>query len=239
MCAYFSKSKDESTEAMKQAAKEAIKSNVGAYEQMKSIARAYITTRECSIQEAVYHVMPELWLRKSYPTVIFINTNLPEKRFRICRTEVELSELPEDSTDVFKRNMLDRYMDRPNETYKNGKYSVVDTMCFAEFCSHNYLSNSKCNDNENQPDVLEDELIEQNHNICSYPSTLPLMSNNNEKLKCRKVRAILRYHVPNQNKRPEEYAHHLLFMYYPFRNEEEYVQETLWKIYLKFGSRRG
>ena len=87
MCAYFSKSEDESTEAMKQAAKEAMKSNISAYEQMKSIARAYITKCECSIQEAVYHVMPELWLRKSYPTVIFINTNLPEKRFRICRTE--------------------------------------------------------------------------------------------------------------------------------------------------------
>ena len=52
------------------------------------------------------------------------------------------------------------------------------------------------------------------------------MSNNNEKLKCRKVRAILRYHVPNQNKRAEEYVHHLLFMYYPFRNEEELHQET-------------
>ena len=58
------------------------------------------------------------WLRKSYPTVIFINTNLPEKHFRICCTEEELSELPEDGTDVFKRNILSRYMDRPNETYK-------------------------------------------------------------------------------------------------------------------------
>ena len=71
--------------------------------------------------------------------------------------------------------MLYRYMDRPNKTYKNGKYSAVDRMCFAEFCSHYYLSNSKCNDNDNQPDVLEDKLIEQNHNICSYPTTLPLM----------------------------------------------------------------
>ena len=52
------------------------------------------------------------------------------------------------------------------------------------------------------------------------------MWNNNEKLKYRKVRAILRYHVPNQNKRSEEYARHLLFMYYPFRNEKELRQET-------------
>ena len=52
------------------------------------------------------------------------------------------------------------------------------------------------------------------------------MSKKNEKLKYRKVRAILRYHVPNQNKRPEEYAHHLLFMYYPFRKEEDLHKET-------------
>ena len=79
---------------------------------------------------------------------------------------------------------------------------------------------------DNQPDILSHELIEENHENCSYPSTLPLMPNKNEKLKCRKVRSILQYHAPNQNKRPEEYALHLLFVYYPFRNEEELRQET-------------
>ena len=42
-----------------------------------------------------------------------------------------------------------------------------------------------------------------------------------EKLKCRKVKAVLRYHVPNRFKNPEQYAHHLLFMFLPFRNESE------------------
>ena len=37
MCAYFSKSEDESTEAMKQAAKEALNSSMSAHEQMKSM----------------------------------------------------------------------------------------------------------------------------------------------------------------------------------------------------------
>jgi len=31
---------------------------------MKSIARAYTTKREVSVQEAAYLVLPELWLRK-------------------------------------------------------------------------------------------------------------------------------------------------------------------------------
>ena len=62
MCAYFSKSEDESSEAKQQAAKEASKLNLNAFEQMKSISKAYSTKRECSVQEAVYQVMPELWL---------------------------------------------------------------------------------------------------------------------------------------------------------------------------------
>ena len=139
MCAYFSKSEDETSEAMKQAAKEAINSNKTNVEQMKSVARAYATKRECSIQEAVYLLMPELWLRKTFPGVTFANSNLPEHRFRICRSKEEIDELPEDSCDIFKRNMIDRYMDRPNKTFLGGKYSILDSFCYAEFLAHYYV----------------------------------------------------------------------------------------------------
>ena len=47
------------------------------------------------------------------------------------------------------------------------------------------------------------------------------MSSNKEQMKCRKVKAVLRYHVPNRHMKPELYAHHLLFMFFPFRNESE------------------
>ena len=139
MCAYFSKSEDEVSESMKQAAKEAFNSNKTNVEQMKSIARAYATKRECSVQEAVYLLMPELWLRKTFPGVIFANSNLPENRFRICRKKEEIDELPEDSIDIFQRNMIDRYIDRPNSSFLNGKYRILDYLCYAEFLAHYYL----------------------------------------------------------------------------------------------------
>ena len=31
----------------------------------------------------------------------------------------------------------------------------------------------------------------------------------------------MQFYVPNQQTQPEEYAHHMLFMYYPFRNEND------------------
>ena len=32
---------------------------------------------------------------------------------------------------------------------------------------------------------------------------------------------VLHYYVSNKKSKPEEYAHHILFMYYPFRDEKE------------------
>lgn len=43
VCVYFSKSEDETSEAMKQAAKEALKGNISDYDKMKAIAKAYFT----------------------------------------------------------------------------------------------------------------------------------------------------------------------------------------------------
>ena len=88
-------------------AKEAVKEND--FEKMKAISKAYMTKRECSVQEAVCHIMPELWLRKTFPRVVFANSNLPEDRYRVCYSEEELQEMCEDSTDICKRNILDRY----------------------------------------------------------------------------------------------------------------------------------
>ena len=65
---------------MKQAAKEAFKNNMHHCDTMKAIAKAYLSNRECSVQEAVYHILPELKLRRIFPVVYFVNINPPEER---------------------------------------------------------------------------------------------------------------------------------------------------------------
>ena len=86
---------------MNQAFNEAKASKLTNYDQMKSIARAYFMKRECSVQEAVYHIMPGLLLQKTFPAVVFANTNIPEKRFKVCLDEKEIKGLPENSTNIF------------------------------------------------------------------------------------------------------------------------------------------
>ena len=41
-----------------------------------------------------------------------------------------------------------------------------------------------------------------------------------------KVECVLSYHVPNKHKDPEAYAHHLCFMFYPFRIEDNLNREN-------------
>ena len=139
MSVHLSKSENECSVAMNQAVRDAFKKELNTYEQMKSVANAYINKRECSIQECVYHILPGQWLRKTFPGVIFANSNIPEKRFRLCLAEHEISELPEDSKKIFKQNMVDRYIDRPNSTSSSGKFAVLDAFCFAKFLRYYLL----------------------------------------------------------------------------------------------------
>ena len=214
MCSYFSEAEDETSDAMEQAAKEAFSGNKSHYEKMKAIVRAYATKRKCSFQEAVYLVMPELWLRKIFPKVIFLNSNLPDKQYRLFKKKNETDVLPDDNNDLFQRNMLVRYLDRPSKSFKNGAYKVIGQLCYAEFLSYYYIVKETVGNSKNdcQPVFLDDAIMESNHAETHFPKVVTLMTFK-EKLHCQKVNAVLRYHQSSSTK-------HMLFSLYPFLNEE-------------------
>ena len=111
----------------------------------------------------------------------------------------EIEELDPDNTNIFKQNMIGRYICRPNSQYKNGMYDIVDHICFEIFLAHYYLGYENKDENDSQPDVLGDETKETPQGISeTLPKLLPLMSSS-EKLKLRKTTHLLRYHVPNKH----------------------------------------
>ena len=116
---------------------------------------------------------------------IFLNSNIPEKRYRVFRNKCLIDEPPEDSTEIFQCNMLDRYLDRPDERFKNGMNRDIRNMCFSEFLSLFYPKSRTTKDLENdyQPFILDDELLETHHKDSNYPKEILLMSSK-EKLKC-------------------------------------------------------
>ena len=222
VCSYFTKDETECSQAIANAAKEAKAANMNIRDGLKKIGAAFLSTREVSSQECVYRSMPELWLRKIFPATVFVSTDFSEKRVCVTKTQVELDELDDDSTDIFKSNIIQRYSIRPTST------PVIENLCLAKFAAYYYkdykIDVSETNDS--QPDVLSDDLIESQSTISDATQCLPQkikLINTNECMKCRKVKAVLRYHTPNKRKEPESYFHHLLMLYYPWRDESNLI----------------
>ena len=68
--------------------------------------------------------------------------------------------------------------------------------------------------------LLDDTIMEPNHAETHFPKVIRPMTFK-EKLHCRKVKTVLRYHQPSSTKHIEQYANHLLFSFYPFWDEEQ------------------
>jgi len=99
------------------------------------------------------------------------------------------------------------------------------TYVLAEFAAHYYKDyENECFETADaQPDVLTDNIIESQSETMNTNPMLPKqirLMNTNELMKCRKTRAVVRYHTPNKIKEPENYFHHLLMLYFPWREEK-------------------
>jgi len=218
VCSYFTKDETECSQAIVNAAKEAKELNLSTKDTLRKVGAAFLSTREVSSQECAYRCMPELWMKKTFPSSIFIATDLPKNRIRIAKSKQELDDLPDDSTDIYKSNIIVRYSLRPQSN------PVINSLCLAQFASYYYKEyKSECYETADaQPTILTDAVIQsQTEPDLILPSKIRL--SNNEVMKCRTIKAVIRYHVPNKTKDPEKYCHHLLFLYYPWTQESSLI----------------
>ena len=223
VCSYFTKCETECSQAILSAAKEAKASNLNIRDTLRKIGAVFLSTREVSSQECVYRCMPELWLRKVFPKTVFASTDLPEKRVQVAKSQPGLDELHDDSTDIYKSNIIERYSFRPNTI------PIVDR-CLAEFAACYYKKYKiDCTPNDTQPEVLTDDATELHVQLTTnaditgqLPPKIKLL-NTNEEMKYRKSKAVVRYHRPNKIKEPEKYFHHLLILYYPWQSEDTLI----------------
>ena len=218
ICSYFSKDETECSQAITNAAKEAKNSNLNVRDSLRKIGAAFLSTREVSAQECVYRCMPELWLRKVFPKTLYVSRDFPQNRLRIPKSQDDLDELDDDSTDIFKSNIIERYGNRPKSI------ASVDKLCLAEFAASYYKDYKIPSDetSDAQPEILTDAVAESQHTNTNTTETLPdkiRLLVTNEVMKCRKVRAVVRFHTPNKRKEPEKFFHHLLMLYFPWRDE--------------------
>ena len=82
----------------------------------------------------------------------------------MIKLKEKLKELSDDSTDVFKRNIIDRYIDDP----VCGKFSCSKNVSPAQFASYHYQI--FISENDYQPELLEEDVSDKN---IDFPVGLP------------------------------------------------------------------
>ena len=123
----------------------------------------------------MYPSLPELKLRRIFPAVYFVNKNPLEERVQVLLSKKRVSELPDNRPNLFQKSNTDGYMERPSGTFCSDKYATSDDFCYAEFSAYYTRENKPSKTVDYQPDELDDNLTENNHEECSYPPhpTLP------------------------------------------------------------------
>ena len=103
-------------------------------------------------------------------------------------SKIEILELPEDSTNIYKRNMVSRCLIRPHD-------EMFEHPSYATFIKRYQLKTEPI-ENDSQPDELVEKLCQTNHLINnSHPEVLILFSG--EKLHYRKAELVRRYYSFN------------------------------------------
>ena len=104
---YLTNDETECSQAILNAVKEAKEANLNINDGLRKIGAAFLSIREVSSQECVYRCMPELWLRKIFPKTVFVSTDLQKQtRLRVAKHQQELDELDDDSTEIYKSNVI-------------------------------------------------------------------------------------------------------------------------------------
>ena len=151
---------------MKEVAKDAFENNLHHYEAMKKLLRGQLSKRECSVQEAVYHILPKLKLRRVFPVVCFGNKNVPQEPAQVLLSGKKLNELPDDSANTFRKSNIDWYIDRRNVLLSGEKCSALDDYCYAEFSAYYTMDNKPNHSCEYQTHGFQNKLIEENLQEC-------------------------------------------------------------------------
>ena len=82
--------------------------------------------------------------------------------------------------------MVDRYINRPDIAFRQGKFSILNSFWFVEILRYYYIiSNNENNENDCQPEEFTDEFVEVNHSVNSVYPNVTLLMTSSERLKCR------------------------------------------------------
>ena len=126
------------------AGKEPRPDNMTVAEGLKKIGAAFLFKRDVVYKNASIAVCQNYGSEKSSQELhAFVSTDLPQKSICVTKSQQELEDLDDDSTDIFKSNIVERYGIRPDSI------SSIDKLCLAEFAANCYKDYKKDSDETN------------------------------------------------------------------------------------------
>lgn len=141
--------------------------------------------------------------------VIFIPSGLPENRTRMLLPRSRLEQLDAQSDEIFCKNMLDYYADRPRQ---------LESLCLAEFVSQYVVVGQGGKQTENDAEE-EDGNVRLPKNKGRLPRFKTLSGA--REVRQRRQPAVVRYHHFNKDKQSEQFYYTLMLIYWPWRCETQ------------------
>ena len=93
--------------------------------QMRSVGNRFLQHRKVSAQESAFRCL-SLCLTKSSRQVLFVATDMPEKRISFLKPLSVIQQIDDDDPEVFQESLLDKYKSRPLK---------LEDLCLADFAS--------------------------------------------------------------------------------------------------------
>ena len=205
---YISKSENSMSKLLREALNELKKGNNTVKEHLRVIANKFLNSSEISAQEAVYHIL-SIPLSTSSRSTVFINTNKPENRISMVKSDEVLQNREPDSKVVFVQGLSDMYTNRPEE--------MID-ICLADFASLYNVSkkqtgNVQITENSDDEYIVEDEV--------DGKSIALKMKNGKGWIKRGTKKKLIRFRNFKLHQDPENYYREQLMLFLPWNNEEE------------------
>ncbi|KAK7940387.1 hypothetical protein WMY93_003713 [Mugilogobius chulae] len=185
---YISKSEREVGSLLGNAQREALQGNESAKDAMKTMGTIYLHNREVSAQEAAYRVTG-MHLKDCSRSVDFIPTGNNIVRLTKPIKQLETSS----SEDIWMKNIIDRYINRPND-------SIFNDMCIAVFVSDYRILYT--GQTSTRPILLQNSFGAITKRVNTPP-------------------AIIRYARFSQAQQPELFHQSILQLFLPYRAESD------------------
>ena len=132
----------------------------------------------------------------------------------MINSKEELELLPDNNTDIFKKSITDRYMDRPT----CGKFASLKNVCLAQFASLYYKK--FFSDNDYLPNILEENIEKENDFNTSLPKKIVLKNSRGFMVR-RNQKLVLRCYKPNRQLYLGKFAYYVLLLFYSFINDSD------------------